>query len=147
MKNLSQAFETPVPGRAPAEQHALNEAKRLIFIDKDGCWATCLIARYDQGFCFASIEFEPVTRRLDQAANFGHAWFVNPEPTFLNAQVDLGGESSQFPLPDPRADDHMTVDMPEQSDRIDVAERHEGGRIASKRHGSLKGRTTHTICP
>jgi hypothetical protein len=147
MKDLGQADEAPVLGRASTDQHGLNEAKRLIFVDQDGYRSTCLMPRYDQCFCFASIEVESVTSRLDQAAYFGRAWFLDPKPTFRNAQVDLGGESSQFSLPDPRADDHVTVDVPEQLDRIDAGECHEGGRIGDKRHRDSVGRTTHSVCP
>lgn len=146
VKDFGQADEAPVPGRTPADQHAPSEAKRLVFIDQDECWLIGLGGRHDQGFRFTSIEIESVTSRLDQAADFGGAWFVDPKPSFRYAQVDLGGESSQFPLPDPRADDHLHVDVPEQVDRIDRAERHKRGRIADKRHLDSAGRTTHAKC-
>ena len=146
MKDLGQADEAPVPGRAPADQHAPSEAKRLIFIDQDSCWLIGLVARDDQCFRFASIEMKSVTSRFDQAANFGGARFVDPKPTFRNAQVDLGGESSQFPFSDPRADDHLPIDVSEQLDRIHFAKRHKCGRIADERHLDSVGRTTQTKC-
>lgn len=137
VKNLGQADEPPTSSGATADQPAFDKAERFDFIDQDGRWLTCLIAGHDQHFRFTPVEFKGAACRLDQTANFSIAGFLNAKPAFLDRSVCLGTEPSEFPLSDPRGDDHVLIDVPEESDRSNAAKRHEGGRVADERHRRL----------
>jgi hypothetical protein len=136
VENLSQANESPVPGCSTFGKKTLDEPECLTLVNEDGRRATCLMAGDDERFCLAPIEFVRFTADRDQVAYLGFARLLNPKPSLLDAKIHLAAEPAQFAILDPRADDHVGINVPE-GDRPNSAKRDESGRIADERHAIL----------
>jgi hypothetical protein len=112
----------------------LREAEGFVFVEHDGRWMACLMGCNDQRFCFTPVEVERAAHGCDQTTNLGVAGFLDSKPALLKTTIDLSAEPAQLSPSDPVADNHVVIDVLEQSDCLDPAECHESGRIADKRH-------------